>query len=143
VLDTTIADPVLRLAGGTGTLLLDVSGPTMDGTPVDVRGVAFVELPDARPAGAGAVRTLDAETVLTEDGSAAFPNYEVGTAFDPVSLTLTVGEDCPDAPVDTDTDTDTATDTSRAVSPLLTGLVIAGALAAAAVAVVLGRRRRV
>jgi hypothetical protein len=139
VLDTTIADPVVRLGGGTGVLLLDVSGPTMDGTPVDVQDVPFVDLPVAEVAGGDAVRTIEADTVLTEDGNAAFPNYEVGTAFDPVSVSITVGKDCPPAEAVDDVDT------ADAASPLLVGLIIAGGLAAAAIiaaVVVLTRRRR-
>jgi hypothetical protein len=139
VLDTTIADPVLRLGGDTGVLLLDVSGPTMDGTPVDVQDVPFVDLPSATVIGGDAVRTIDADTVLTEDGNAAFPNYEVGTAFDPVAVSITVGKDCPVA-----ADVDDV-DTSDAGSPLLIGLIVAGGLAAAAIIVaviVLTRRRR-
>lgn len=139
VLDTTIADPVLRLGGTTGVLLLDVSGPTMDGTPVDVQDVPFVDLPAVAVAGADAVRTIDADTVLTEDGNAAFPNYETGTAFDPVAMSITVGKDCPVvAPVGD-------TDTSGSGSPLLIGLIAAGGLAAAAIIVAvvfLTRRRR-
>ena len=139
VLDTTIADPVVRLGGGTGVLLLDVSGPTMDGTPVDVQDVPFVDLPTAEVVGGGAVRTVEADTVLTEDGNAAFPNYEVGAAFDPVAVSIIVGTDCPVAAVVDDVDT------SDAASPLLVGLISAGALAAAAIivaVVVLTRRRR-
>ncbi len=46
ILDTTIADPVVRIAAdGTATVLLDVSGPTMEGDQVDLSDVDFVTGP--------------------------------------------------------------------------------------------------
>jgi hypothetical protein len=95
VLDTTIADPVFRLAGDSAVLSLDVSGPTMDGDQIDQQDVAFVEAPTAEVVGGDAVRTVEVATVLTEDGAIAFPNYEAGEAFDPVLLSMTVGKTRP------------------------------------------------
>ena len=100
LLDTTIADPTVELHGGTGTLTLDVAGPTMDGTPVDVQDVSFVTLDAGAVSGDDAERTVEAETALTSDGSEAFPNYAAGEAFDPVSITMTVGKECPLTPPD-------------------------------------------
>lgn len=139
LLDTTIANPQIRLDGGSAMLLLDVAGVTMDGDPTDLTAVEFVELPVARVVGEDAVRTVDAANELTGDGAAAFPNYAVGEAFDPVELSLPVGKLCPaSAPRGGD---DTAADYSQAVvfSVLGGGLVVA---AAAGVVVATRRRRR-
>ena len=38
--------------------------------------------------GEGARVTLEGDTVLTADGEAAFPDYQAGTAFDPVTVAL-------------------------------------------------------
>ena len=40
ILDTTVANPVIKWSGGTGTLYLDVSGTTQEGDPVDESGSA-------------------------------------------------------------------------------------------------------
>jgi hypothetical protein len=139
VLDTTIADPSVRLDGATGALLLDVSGPTMDGTPTDLQDVEFVALPSVDVVGDDAVRTVEAPTELTEDGATAFPNYPAGEAFDPVSISMTVGKDCAvltsDAP---------AAEDGPDFWPLVAGLSGLGALAALAggVGVFVATRRR-
>ena len=41
LLDTTIADPSVLLQGDSGILVLDVSGPTMDGDMIDQADVPF------------------------------------------------------------------------------------------------------
>lgn len=93
VLDTTIGNPVVRIAAdGSAALLLDVSGPTMAGDPIDERGVAFVmiDLGDV-PAPVGGELVIEtARTTLTEQGSVAFPNYPAGEAFDAVTLRMRV-----------------------------------------------------
>jgi hypothetical protein len=97
VLDTTIADPVVRIApDGSATVLLDVSGPTMDGDQVDLSGVAFVTGPidPASVAGEGRQLLSVPAPVLTADGNTAFPNYETGTAFDDLSLSLPATDEC-------------------------------------------------
>ena len=138
LLDTTIANPVIRIDGQTGSLALDVSGPTMDGDPIDLRDVAFVDLAAGDVTGDDAVRTVDADTALTADGAIAFPNYESGTAFDPASISMTVGMLCPTAAAVDDVET------SSAPSPLVIGLGVFAALAVAAIVlvIVLTRRRR-
>lgn len=101
VLDTTVANPQLVFADATTAyLLLDVSGPTMDGDEVDETGVSFVQL----DLGAGdvsvdgsTITATDVPTTLTAAGHTAFPNYEVGTAFDPVSFTIATASGCADA----------------------------------------------
>jgi hypothetical protein len=97
ILDTTIADPVVRIAAdGTTTVLLDVSGPTMDGDQVDLSGVEFVTGPvDQESIAAAGEQQLEIPApALTADGNTAFPNYETGTAFDDVTLSLPATDDC-------------------------------------------------
>lgn len=99
ILDTTIANPVIRFDDNQhATLLLDVSGATMEGDPYAETAVSFVEVDLS---GVGVVSRRDgvvivdtAPTTLTAEGAVAFPNYEVGSEFDPVSLEFTVGPDC-------------------------------------------------
>lgn len=99
ILDTTIANPVIRFDSvDRATLLLDVSGPTMAGDPFSATAVPFAEI-DLTGVGVltrlGDTVLIDgAPTVLTAEGSAAFPNYEARTEFDPVTVELAVGDDC-------------------------------------------------
>ncbi len=108
ILDTTIANPVLVLRGAEpALLLLDVSGPTMEGDVVEVTATPFVTIDlggrDLTPV-AGVVTIEDAPTALTADGEAAFPNYPAGEEFDPVTITLDVGDcDLAGQPIGTDT----------------------------------------
>ncbi|RYJ04335.1 MAG: Htaa domain-containing protein, partial [Actinomycetales bacterium] len=103
-LDTTVSDPVLRMTDAkTATLLLDVTGVSMDDAmagkadEVERKDVPFVTL-DLSEAD---VRTEDSKvvysavpTALTTQGQAAFPNYEAGTAFDPIDLSFSTEADC-------------------------------------------------
>jgi hypothetical protein len=96
ILDTTIANPVIRFDDArTATLLLDVDGDTMDGEPISVDAQEFVTIDlsgaDLSP-GDGVISVTEAPTTLTEAGSIAFPNYEAGSDFDAISFTLPVGD---------------------------------------------------
>ncbi|CAN5524749.1 hypothetical protein BH09ACT4_BH09ACT4_19200 [soil metagenome] len=139
LLDTTIANPVVQLNGSSGAVLLDVSGPTMDGTPVDQKGVRFVAFPSLTVVGGDAVRTVDAATELTADGATAVPNYEVGEAFDPVAISMTVGKLCATALAGSDDVSD-----ERVIGPLEIALIAFGGLAAVAavISVFIATRRR-
>lgn len=144
VLDTTIANPVVRLDGSTGTLLLDVSGPTMEGEQLDLAGVEFVALNGVQLSGSDEAVTADAVSELTADGATAFPNYQAGEAFDPVALTMPVDADCP--PVITyEGSYEPLVPEESGPPPALfvvlssAGVAVAGAITAAIVAV---RRRR-
>jgi hypothetical protein len=144
ILDTTVANPVLVLQpDGTGLLLLDVSGPTMEGDEVTVTEAEFldVDLTGQNLTPVDGVITIDAApTTLTADGAVAFPNYEVGTEFDPLTATLDVGDcDLTGQPIGTDTDVDTTANGMPWLAPmvaLLTGAVVA------TIALVAMRRRR-
>jgi hypothetical protein len=143
VLDTTIANPVLLFRGADedALLLLDVSGPTMDGDEVAVTATPFVTIDlsgqDFTPVD-GVVTIAEAPTTLTADGEAAFPNYPDGTAFDPLSATLDVGDcDLSGLPIGGD-----AYGPEPGIPPALV-IVPATLLAiAAAVVIALIRRRR-
>ncbi|KQY59984.1 hypothetical protein ASD11_10810 [Aeromicrobium sp. Root495] len=117
-LDTTVSDPVLQVGdASSATLVLDVKGVSMDDAmagrekQVERKDVPFVTL----DLGAATVRKDGAKvvyeavpTALTKEGQAAFPNYEAGTAFDPVDLTFTVGRDCASAASDGNASADAA-----------------------------------
>ncbi|WP_395638104.1 HtaA domain-containing protein [Pseudolysinimonas sp.] len=136
ILDTTVANPVLVIrADGTGALLLDVSGPTMEGDQVSVTEAAFLDVDlagqDLTPV--DGIVTIDAApTTLTVDGAEAFPNYEAGSAFDPITVTADVGDcDLTGQPIGTDVvegDSDVAlvpvVVISAAAVALVTGVVI-------------------
>jgi large repetitive protein len=99
ILNTTVANPVIVITDAdTAVLRLDVSGTTQQGDEVSQTGVEFVELDLAAAtvdtSDDGTVTIANAPATLTEEGSAAFGTYEAGEAFDPVTLTFTVGADC-------------------------------------------------
>lgn len=98
VLNTTVANPQIQLVDDrTAFLLLDVSGPTMDGAMIDDKSASFLKL-DLGAVGValkdGRMTVSAAPGTLTAAGNIAFPNYPSGTAFDPVSFSLPVGTDC-------------------------------------------------
>jgi hypothetical protein len=144
ILDTTVANPVLVLrADDTAVLLLDVSGPTMEGDQVAVTGAVFVDVDLAGQdftSNDGIITIVDAPTTLTEEGAEAFPNYEAGETFDPISARIDVGDcDLTGLPIGTDS---TEEDVIGDATPfLIVGAVVLAALVAV-VAIVVARRRR-
>jgi len=145
ILDTTVANPVLVVRpDGTGILLLDVSGPTMEGDEVTVTEAEFldVDLTGQNLTPVDGVITIDAApTTLTDDGAVAFPNYEAGSEFDPLTVTLDVGDcDLTGQPIGTDA----IDDSTGAAPPWLVPVIAALVLIAAAVTLVVAvtRRRR-
>lgn len=143
LLDTTIADPVIRLDGSSAVLLLDVSGPTMQGEQIDQHDVEFVALSSVEVVGGDAVRTLDAETMLTDDGAIAFPNYAAGEAFDPVAVSMTVGKACaaPSEGGDGGDLIEPQADTTALTVGVVLGGIVLGLLAVALVFLITRRRR--
>ena len=139
LLDTTIANPQIRFDGGSGVLLLDVSGPTMEGDPIDLTEVEFIAMPTVEVVGDDAVRSVDAGTELAADGAVAFPNYPAGDSFDRVELTLPVGKQCP-----TEGGAGVIDDTAVDYSPTIIFSAVGAAIIAATVGgiVVATRRRR-
>jgi len=129
ILDTTVANPRLVFDGSsTATLLLDVSGTTQEGLPVDAPAVEFatIELPVAAD---GAVIT-DAPVTLTQAGAEAFGTYAAGEALDPITVHMPGASGCGS--------------TSGGISPLVAVVVSVGMLGllVGLAAVVLRRRIR-
>lgn len=98
LLDSTVQNAVLDLAPASGRVVVDLAGVSMesalagDDTVVTTPQVPLVtvDLAGLESTVAGDVLTLaatDAATAITEEGYAAFGNYETGTAFDPLSFT--------------------------------------------------------
>jgi len=150
VLDTTISNPMLVLGGDTGPkLALDVNGPTMDGDIVAIEDAVFVDIDlseqDLTPVD-GVISIENAPTTLGDEGAEAFPNYEAGTEFDPISFSIDVGPECKLTGQPTGTDTIDPGDigSSPGSGWLVPAVVGGGVLAGAAiiVAVVLLTRRR-
>jgi hypothetical protein len=103
LLDTQISNPRLTLIGaGRSYLTLDVSNVPMDSAiagssqAVVTRGVTFVQFDSSNATVKGrTVRIHAAPTTLTSHGERALGNsYEAGTAFDPVSISLTLSRSC-------------------------------------------------
>lgn len=103
LLRTTVGNPRIRLVDdGHAQLLLDVSGVTMDDAlagrtdnVVTVGAVPFVDIDLAAAEvtrADGTVTVTGAPTAITAEGSAAFPNYPAGTAFDPIAFSITVAD---------------------------------------------------
>ncbi|PPL19087.1 HtaA domain-containing protein, partial [Microterricola pindariensis] len=91
-LDTTVANPRIELVSETeGYLVLDVTGTTQQGEPINGQALRFGQL----TLGAGSLAVTetgitgtDIEAVLTDAGAAAFGTYPAGDALDPISFTL-------------------------------------------------------
>ncbi len=95
ILDTTISNPRLVFDDGAATLVLDVSGTTQAGDPVDSTAVDFATIDLSGAPTDGRQFTVDAApAVLTADGATAFGTYAAGDALDPVSFTLDIDAQC-------------------------------------------------
>lgn len=102
ILNTTVSNPQLQFVdASTAILLLDVSGTTQEGEPVDERGVPFVELDlsDAVSRDGDVLTITEAPAVLLADGAAAFGTYETDEPFDAISAHVELDSTCADAPV--------------------------------------------
>lgn len=98
LLDSTVQNAVLDLAPASGRVVVDLAGVSMesalagDDTVVTTPQVPLVtvDLAGLQSTVSGDALTLaatDAATAITDEGYAAFGNYETGTAFDPLSFT--------------------------------------------------------
>ena len=92
LLDTTISNPIVSLdRDGSVRVALDVSGVTMEGEQIHDSEVPFlvgtVAADGVKTAG-GTQTILITAPELTEQGSTAFPNYEAGTPFDDLTVTV-------------------------------------------------------
>ncbi len=102
-LDTSIANPIVRFTGDSAVLVVDYAGTSMEDALAgrenreEIAGVSFVDLALTKgvtTSDGDLVTISDIPTSLTEAGSAAFPNYPPGTAFDPVTLSYRIDPDC-------------------------------------------------
>ncbi|WP_433675157.1 HtaA domain-containing protein [Microbacterium gorillae] len=100
LLQTSVSAPTLQITGaGTARLLLDISSVPMeqalagDNTVHTATQVPFVDI----DLSSATVTRTDADvtiagtelpTAITPEGFAAFGNYDAGTAFDPIALTV-------------------------------------------------------
>jgi hypothetical protein len=98
LLDSTVQNATLELAPAAGRVLVDLAGVSMesalagDDTVVTTPQIPLVtlDLAGLESTVSGDALTLaatDAATAITDEGYAAFGNYETGTAFDPLSFT--------------------------------------------------------
>lgn len=151
VLNTTVANPVVRFDGDAATLLVDVTGETRDGESVEAIGVEFAEfdLSGIEPVTEGDAMVLTAVPgVFTAAGADAFGTYPAGDAVDPITLSLPGVADCVDtAPVAADGADDEVTAAPIEAGPDLTwlvwlvGIVIVIGIAVLVVWVMRGRTR--
>ncbi|MER7742119.1 HtaA domain-containing protein [Streptomyces sp. NPDC096538] len=94
-LDLTLGNPTVSIAGGTGTLYVDITSKAKDtGAVTTSRQVAFASLSlggiDMRGGGASVVLN-NLPATLTAQGARSFAGYyTAGTALDPVSLSADV-----------------------------------------------------
>lgn len=100
ILETSLGDPQLVITGArSATLILDVSGDTMDEVSVDQQDVPFATITwdraseDVSP-DEGVWRVEGAEVVLSDEGSAAFGTYPAGEVMDPLSMRIQVAPGC-------------------------------------------------
>lgn len=158
LLHLVLADPIIHLGDDGAELLLDVlSNDTTGALTVDEQDVPFATLPiDVAGAGWEAGGTLDlpalAPVTLTEAGAAAFGGfYAAGDELDPISLSVTLGDECgaaAETAEPTAEPTPIAEEVVIAPAPAESTGVIAGAVAAAvlvaggAAAAVVAIRRR-
>lgn len=162
LLDTTVRNPTLVMTGaGTAQVLVDITGVSMqdalaggaEASTLTAVPLVEVDLTTATLERSGDALTLSAAaapTAITADGFAAFGNYEAGTPFDPIALT--VHALCPlDEPQPSPTEIVVleAADASQAEPPGANWVLGAGIGAAVvlvvggATAVWMARRRRI
>jgi hypothetical protein len=102
ILETALQNPELIITGtGEATLVLDVTGDTMEEVSVNQRDVRFATVTWGRGAeevvpSEGVWGVEGAQVVLTQEGSDAFGTYPAGEVMDPMSFRLEVSPGCLD-----------------------------------------------
>lgn len=102
ILETSLQNPELVVTGPReATLVLDVSGDTMEEVSVNQQNVDFASVTwdgswETVDADQGVWRVVDAEVTLTQEGSDAFGTYPPGEKMDPMSFRLEVAPGCLD-----------------------------------------------
>ena len=100
ILETSLQNPELVVTGPRqATLVLDVTGDTMEEVSVNQRDVDFASVTwdgseETVDADQGVWRVVDAEVTLTQEGSEAFGTYPAGEVLDPMSFTLSLTPGC-------------------------------------------------
>ncbi|MCY7411845.1 MAG: HtaA domain-containing protein, partial [Salinibacterium sp.] len=97
ILNTTVANPQLKFVNtATAFLVLDVTGTTQDGAPIDSAGVEFaiLDLSGASALRNGVLTITEAPAVLTAAGAEAFGTYEEGEEFDALNASIPIADDC-------------------------------------------------
>ena len=100
ILETVLQNPELVVTGPReATLVLDVTGDTMEEVSVNQRDVDFASVTwdgswETVDADQGLWRVVDAEVTLTQEGSEAFGTYPAGEVLDPMSFTLSLTPGC-------------------------------------------------
>ena len=100
ILETSLQNPELVVTGPReATLVLDVSGDTMEEVSVNQQNVDFASVTwdgswETVDADQGLWRVVDAEVTLTQVGSEAFGTYPAGEVLDPMSFTLSLTPGC-------------------------------------------------
>ena len=102
ILETSLQNPELVVTGPRqATLVLDVTGDTMEEVSVNQRDVDFASVTwdgsvETVDADQGVWRVEGAQVVLTQEGSDAFGTYPAGEKMDPMSFRLEVAPGCLD-----------------------------------------------
>ena len=100
ILETSLQNPELVVTGPRqATLVLDVTGDTMEEVSVNQRDVDFASVTwdgsvETVDADQGVWRVEGAQVVLTQEGSEAFGTYPAGEVLDPMSFTLSLTPGC-------------------------------------------------
>ncbi|HEV8012484.1 MAG TPA: HtaA domain-containing protein [Pontimonas sp.] len=100
ILETSLQNPELVVTGPrNATLVLDVTGDTMEEVSVNQQDVDFAQVTwdgslETVDSDQGVWRVVDAEVTLTQEGSEAFGTYPAGEVLDPMSFTLSLTPGC-------------------------------------------------
>ncbi|MDA3003038.1 MAG: HtaA domain-containing protein [Actinomycetota bacterium] len=100
ILETSLQNPELVVTGPReATLVLDVTGDTMEEVSVNQQNVDFASVTwdgslETVDIDQGVWRVVDAEVTLTQEGSEAFGTYPAGEMLDPMSFTLSLTPGC-------------------------------------------------
>lgn len=100
ILRTSLANPTLVIdSGRSATLVVDVTGDTMDMVSVSAEDVEFVTLEwsagdESVDVATGEWLVTGAQATLTGAGSESFGTYPEGEPFDPVDIRLLVTPSC-------------------------------------------------
>lgn len=105
ILRTSLENPRLVVTGPReATLVVDVTGDTMDLVSVSATDVDFVSVrwsgaDEAIDSEAGTWNISQAEVTLSVAGANAFGTYVAGEIFDPMDISFTVAPDCLEQPL--------------------------------------------